>query len=129
MNINEVIEIVKEEKFDVYAVRCGSNGAEIGEILDNSHDWFQDADNIEGFFEMTEEEQDAIYNADFGCYDGGELNGVSCIRINEENVEEVIERVSKIYGISGEIVLVGGYDYEEGNDVDEIILANAKRLM
>lgn len=129
MDIRRAIEIINEGNYDVYAVKCGNNGAEIGEILDNSHNWFQDADNIEGFYEMSEEEQDDIYNAELGCYDGGELNGASCVKVDEENIEEIIERVSKIYGISGEIVLVGGYDYESGNDVDEIIVANARRLM
>lgn len=127
MNIQKVLEIISKGTYGVYAVRCGYNGAAIGEHLSNSHEWFQDADNIPGYWDMTEEEQDAIYKD--GLYDGGELDGVSCVIVTEDNAEKVINAVIKKYSDSGEIVLVAGEYYTEGNDVDEIILEDAIRLL
>lgn len=94
-------------------------------MCENSHEWYQDAWNLENYDKLTEDEIDALYNEEIGCYDAGELNGTSAIKVTPGNIDEALE-IMKRYNLGGRtLILIAGNYAETGNDRGEIIIENA----
>lgn len=126
MTAEMIIKAISESDSEFFGLRYDYNEYEVGDSCKNSHQWFQDAENIDGFDEMTEEEVNEIYNKDMGCYDAGELDGTCCIRVTEDTIEAALKRIKMYhYDDDCELILISGDYAEEGNDVEEIIIANA----
>jgi len=126
MTVEMIKKAINESENNFFGLRYDSNNYAIGDSCENSHQWYQDADNIENFDELTEEEIDEIYNSDMGCYDAGELSGTCCIKVTANTVDEALERISMYqYDSECELILISGDYAEEGNDVEEIIIENA----
>lgn len=126
MTKEKIVDAINQNTdFEFFGLRCDFHGYEIGDVCENSHQWWQDADNLDNFDELTEDEISAKYNEEMQCYDGGELDGVCAVKVTEETVDNALSRIEKIYNFGGEIILVAGNYAEEGNDVGEIIIENA----
>jgi hypothetical protein len=122
----EIIKAIEESNNEFFGLRYDYNNYSIGDNCENSHQWYQDADNLDNCDELTEEELDDLYNSDMGCYDAGELNGTCCIKVTADTVDEAIERMAMYkYDDECELIIISGDYAEEGNDIDEIIIENA----
>lgn len=122
MTIEEIRNIIEKAEYDYIGIRADSRDYQIGEVMDNSHQLFQDPQYTD--FECTELLYPYISEGSYaGFYDGGELDGTCALEVSENNIEEMIETV-KSYG--EKIYLIGGNTMEYGNDVDEIIIRNAE---
>lgn len=120
---------MKENEYDFYGLRYDSNNYNVGDYCENSHQYFQDAWNLDNYEELTEEELDNLYNSELGCYDAGELNGTCAIKVTENNIEEAIDHMNHYNYANSQLILIAGNYAEEGNDVNEIIIENAKVLI
>lgn len=118
-------KVIEENEYEFYGLRYDSNTLNVGDYCKNSHQYYQDAWNLDNYDDLTEEELSQLYNADLGCYDGGELNGTCAVRLTENNIEKAIERMSHYAYADSKLILIAGNYAEEGNDVDEIIIENA----
>lgn len=114
MTVEEIKNLIEDAEFEYIGIRADSRDYKVGEVMDNSHQLFQDAD-CGG--ELVEEGPYA------GFYDAGELDGTCALRVSEDNVEEMIAKV-KAYG--RKIYLIGGDSMEYGYDVGEIIIREAE---
>lgn len=113
----EIKEIINDEEYDFYGIRVDScNKYNVGDICENSHQWWQD-----------DPEDGSEYNEDNHLWDGGELNGTCCLKVGFENIEEIIKTAEKAYFGDG-ITLIAGDYAEGGNDSGEIIIEAAKVL-
>lgn len=122
MTIEEIRNLINESEYGYIGIRADSRDYQIGEVMDNSHQLFQDPQYTD--FECTELLYPYISEGPYaGFYDGGELDGTCALEVSENNIEEMIEAV-KSYG--EKIYLIGGNSMEYGNDEDEIIIRNAK---
>lgn len=114
MTVEEIKTLIEDAEYDYVGLRADSRDYNIGDVVDNSHQLFQDAD-CGG--ELVEEGPYA------GFYDAGELDGACALKVSEDNVEDVLEAV-KAYG--EKIYLVGGNSMEYGYDDGEIIIRDAE---
>ena len=123
MTVKEIAEIVKNGLFnehDVYGLRADRDGIEAGDTFEASHQWYQD--------DPSEWGEECEYNEEMQMWDGGELDGTCTIGLPdyacdfEKKIAEALERV-QMYG--DHIYLVGGDNAGQGNDIDEVIIANA----
>ena len=112
MTIEEIRNIIEEAEYGYIGIRADSRDYQIGDVMDNSHQLFQDP------------QYNDIYEGPYaGFYDAGELNGTCALSVSENNIEKMLEAV-KNYG--EKIYLIGGNSMEYGNDEDEIIIRNAE---
>lgn len=122
MTIEEIRNLIGEAEYAYIGIRADDRDYQIGEVMDNSHQLFQDPQYTD--FECVELLYPYISEGPYaGFYDGGELNGACALGVSENNIEEMIEAV-KSYG--EKIYLIGGNSMEYGNDVDEIIIRDAE---
>ena len=111
-----------EIEYDYIGIRADDRDYQIGEVMDNSHQLFQDPQYAD--FECTELLYPYISDGPYtGFYDGGELDGTCALEVSENNIEEMIEAV-KSYG--EKTYLIGGNVMQYGNDKDEIIIRDAE---
>lgn len=121
MVIEEIRELINELKYKHIGVRADNREYQVGEIMDNSHQLFEDPQYNDDYTELL---YPYICEGPYaGFYDAGELNGVCALEIFENNIEKMIEAI-KSYG--EKFYLIGGNTMEYGNDVDEIIIKDAK---
>ena len=121
MKIEEIRKLISEAEYDYIGVRADSREYQVGDIMDYSHQLFQDPQYNDDYTELL---YPYIYEGPYaGFYDGGELDGTCALSVSENNIEEMLEAV-KNYG--EKIYLIGGNSMEYGNDVDEIIIRNAE---
>lgn len=121
MVIEEIRELINELKYKHIGVRADNRDYQVGEIMDNSHQLFEDPQYNDDYTELL---YPYICEGPYaGFYDAGELNGVCALEISENNIEKMIEAI-KSYG--EKFYLIGGNTMEYGNDVDEIIIKDAK---
>lgn len=104
----------------IYGIRVDDFDYEIGDTCNVSHELFQDPkydanDNL--LYPYCET---GIYA---GYYDAGELNGTSALEINGSNIDKALEQVKMYMGKN--IYIIKGENYENGNDLDEIIIEDA----
>lgn len=122
MKIEEIKNIINEAEYDYIGIRADSRDYRIGEVMDNSHQLFQDPQYTD--FECVELLYPYISEGPYaGFYDGGELDGTCALEVSENNIEEMIEAV-KAYG--EKIYLIGGNSMEYGYDTNEIIIREAE---
>lgn len=122
MTVEEIRNLISEAEYDYIGIRADSRDYQIGEVMDNSHQLFQDPQYTD--FECTELLYPYISEGPYtGFYDGGELDGTCALEVSESNIEEMIERVTS-YG--NKYYLIGGNSMEYGNDDDEIIINDAE---
>lgn len=121
-----ILKAISDSENEFFGLRYDNNNYSINDRCENSHQWYQDADNIENFEELTEEELDELYNSEIGCYDAGELEGTCCIKVTEDTIDDALSRIKMYkYDDTCELILISGDYAEEGNDVEEIIIENA----
>ena len=121
MKIEEIRKLISEAEYDYIGVRADSIEYQVGDIMDYSHQLFQDPQYNDDYTELL---YPYIYEGPYaGFYDGGELDGTCALSVSENNIEEMLEAV-KNYG--EKIYLIGGNLMEYGNDVDEIIIRDAE---
>lgn len=115
--IEEIKKIINDEEYDFYGIRVDScNKYNVEDICENSHQWWQD-----------DPEDGSEYNEDNHLWDGGELNGTCCLKVESESIEEIIKTAEKAY-FGDNITLIAGDYAEGGNDSGEIIIEDAKVL-
>lgn len=114
MMAKEIMEIIKNGEYDVYGLRMDYAEYKIGDVCDNSFDWWQD-----------DPEDGSEYDEDMGLWKGEELDGTCAIIVTSENIEDALKRI-KMYNPGANLYLIAGYDWQEGNDIDEVIIRNAK---
>lgn len=120
-----ILNAIENGEYDVYGIRYDYHDYTIGDVCENSRQWWQDVENVDPNGELTEEELAALYNDENGCYDGGELDGVCAVRVTADTIDEAINRMSQYDWGGCQLILVAGYDATEGNDPEEIIIENA----
>lgn len=119
MTANEILEIIDNGEYERYGIRHSRTLPEIGQGLENSHQWWQD--------DPSEWGGACEFNAELGLWDGGELPGVCTIGIPDYPTIESIEKALKLsddYKSFGPAFLVGGDWAEGGNDIGELIIHN-----
>lgn len=122
MKVEEIRNLISGAEYNYIGIRADSRDYQIGDVMDNSHQLFQDPQYTD--FECTELLYPYISEGPYsGFYDAGELDGTCALEISENNIEKMLEAV-KNYG--EKIYLIGGNSMECGNDEDEIIIRNAK---
>lgn len=122
MTVEEIKNLISKAEYDYIGIRADSRDYQIGEVMDNSHQLFQDPQYAD--FECTELLYPYISEGTYaGFYDGGELDGTCALEVSERNIEEMLERVMS-YG--SKYYLIGGNSMEYGNDDEEIIINNAE---
>ena len=121
-----ILKAISDSENEFFGLRYDNNNYSINDRCENSHQWYQDADNLENFEDLTEEELDELYNSEIGCYDAGELEGTCCIKVTEDTIDDALSRIKMYkYDDTCELILISGDYAEEGNDVEEIIIENA----
>ena len=121
MTVEEIRELISKSEYDCIGIRADSREYQIGETVNNSHQLFQDPQCNDTYTALL---YSYISEGPYaGFYDAGELNGVCALEVSENNIEKMIEAI-KSYG--EKFYLIGGNTMEYGNDVDEIIIQDAK---
>ena len=102
-----------------YGLRKDNMDYEIGEELEVSHQWFQDAE-----YDFQTGELVFPFDEEMRLYDAGALDGTSPIEIKEDdNVEEKINYMAMYEGKN--LYLVAGPCANYGNDRHELVIENA----
>lgn len=121
MIVEEIRELISKSEYDYIGIRADSREYQAGEVVDNSHQLFQDPQYNDTYTEVL---YPYICEGPYaGFYDAGELNGVCALEVSENNIVEMLKKV-KSYG--NKYYLIGGDSMEYGNDMDEIIIKDAK---
>lgn len=126
---NELTTITKalenNDGYMAYGIRADRVKYDIGDTPCNSHQLYQDP--------QWDDDGELLYEAnEDGLYDAGELDGTCAVMISDqydsESVREALETVLDVYQ-HGDIkyvhVLASDRAYE-GNDIDEIVMENAR---
>ena len=122
MTVEEIRNLINGAEYDYIGVRADSREYQVGDIMDYSHQLFQDPQYEDD--DCTELSYPYISEGEYaGFYDGGELDGTCALEVSENNIEETLERV-KVYG--KKFYLIAGNTMEYGNDADEIIIRDAE---
>ena len=120
---DEIRKIIQKSKYEIFGIRRDNTEYKFGDTLPNSHQLFQDPQYVD--FTCTELLYPYIEDGAYeGYYDGGELNGTSAIYVDKDKIKESMEDVKSYNGKY--LYLIAGNDYSEGNDINEIIIENAK---
>ena len=129
LSAEKIIDIVKNSNYEYFGIRADKAGLNPGDVLENSHQWFQDY-IWEG---NPDEDEEHPYNTEIGCWDDGELSGTCAVYIDECTNAAKIEKIlsdMKYYLYAGHtcVYLIAGDNMESGNDIGETIIENAKVL-
>lgn len=121
MTVEEIRELISKSEYDYIGIRADNRGYQAGEVVDNSHQLFQDPQYNDTYTELL---YPYIYEGPYaGFYDAGELNGACALEVSENNIEEMLKKI-KTYG--NKYYLIGGDSMEYGYDADEIIIQDAE---
>lgn len=129
LTAEKIIDIVKNSDFECFGIRADKAGLIPGDVLENSHQWFQDY----VWDGDPDEDEEHPYNAEIGCWDDGELPGTCALYIDDRTNAAKIERILSemkyyLYGDHTCVYLIAGDDMESGNDIGETIIENAQVL-
>ena len=92
MTIEEIRDLIGESEYAYIGIRADDRDYQIGEVMDNSHQLFQDPQYTD--FECVELLYPYISEGPYaGFYDGGELDGTCALEVSENNIEEKLEAV------------------------------------
>ncbi len=120
----EIKNIISKAEYEVYGFRSDAKKYEVGDILSNSHELYQDPQYADDFTTLLYPlVTEGIYK---GYFDAGELNGTCAIYTDEYSIEESLNETMEYNGKY--IYLIAGNKYEEGNDLNEVIIEDAKVL-
>lgn len=116
--IEELRKIIEKEEYNCYGIRVDYDMVyKVGDICENSHQWWQDCPE-------DPEETELEYNEDMQAWDGGELQGTCALLVEcADDLEEILEQ-SNMY-LDDNVTLIAGNSYEGGNDIGEAIIENA----
>lgn len=117
--------IIADGEYELYGLRYDRSGIADHEIFENSHEWCQDCPD------QCQEKgiDDPSYNPVLGCWDCGELPGVSTIWIHEITVDVSLDMVQMYKSdLQSVLYLVGGHAGQGGTDVGEIIIYDGECL-
>ena len=121
MTVEEIRELISKSEYDCIGIRTDSREYQAGEVVDNSHQLFQDPQYNDTYTALL---YPYISEGPYaGFYDAGELNGACALEVSENNIEEMLKKV-KSYG--NKYYLIGGDSMEYGYDADEIIIRDAE---
>ena len=136
MTAREIYDIIMaDSEHEVFGLRADHSGIEVGTVLPNSHQWWQDYQE-DSWGELPDPDDynsnpEHPYNEEIGCWDDGELDGVSTIgvKINLRNAADDLAGIEKalklasgyLYKGSSLYLVAGGYSWG-GNDVGEVII-------
>ncbi len=113
----DIIEAINNSEYEVFGIRADwDTNYNIGDIYNNSHQWWQD-----------DPEDGSEYNENRGLWDGGELSGTCAIEVTADTVDEAMKLMKAYTG--NRFYLLGGDYAEGGNDRGEIIIENAEVLV
>jgi hypothetical protein len=116
--MTEIAKIIEQGQYEVYGIRVDETiKYSVGDICNNSHQWWQD-EPFDGC--------DFKYDEDMQCWDGGELDGTCALQVTADDLEDVLAKSEMYFGEN--VTLIAGNCYEEGNDIGEVIIENAKVL-
>lgn len=139
MTAQEILEVImNDDDHNAFGLRVDHAGIEIGTTLENSHEWFAD---YRDYWDELPDPDDLNsnpghpYNEALGCWDDGELDGVSTVGIetNYSTPEPILRSIEKAlkaikayecYDWKTSIYLVAGPWGQEGNDFNERIIAD-----
>ena len=135
LTANEIIKIMKNSDCEYFGIRADKAGFNAGDELKASHQWFQDyQDGWELDWDGDRyDDPNHPYNAYIGCWDDGELSGTCALYVDEDMTETKIEKVLRemryyLYKDYTCVYLIGGDGMEDGNDIGETIIENARVL-
>ncbi len=120
MTKEDIKKMIESEEYSVYGLRMDYTDYKIGDVMANSHQWYQDPQSDDDTFESDN------YNGFLGCWDYGELDGTCAILVTQDTIEEALESIRHYEG--DHLYLVGGDYAEDGNDYREVIIEDAKVL-
>ena len=113
---DNIVKVISENsEYEFFGLRHDSNAYEIGEVVNRSHQWYQD--------DPSEWGEDLPYNAELGLWDGGELDGTCAVEVTEGGVEQAIKESNKYDG--GHLYLIASHEACGGNDYMEILMSDA----
>jgi len=121
MTKEQISKIIEKEEYSVYGLRMDYTEYQVGDIMANSHQWYQDPQSDDDTFESDN------YNGFLGCWDYGELDGTCTIHVTTDNIDSALENIRSYEGKY--MYLVGGDYAEGGNDQGEAIIEDAKVLV
>lgn len=122
----DIIKAMNESDCEWFGLRYDYHDYKIGDKCENSHQWWQDAENLTYYQTMTQEEIDSLYDEQMDCYDDGELEGTCCLEITENTIDKILEEIKMYkYDDKCKCILIGGDGCQGGNDPGEVIIRNA----
>lgn len=130
MTVQEIKKAIDGTNYDFYGIRMDDGiRYNIGEIANSSHQLFQDPEYLDE--EMTKLAYPYMDDGPYaGFYDAGELNGTCVIKFDpedDESIRRALDMVNVYYG--NNIHVLAGDSMEYGNDMGEIIIADAVVLL
>lgn len=139
MKAEDIIKLIQSDDncaYKVYGLRADRPGIEIGTVLPNSHQWWQD---YQDYWEDLPDPDDYNsnpdhpYNEELGCWDDGELPGVCTLGIKADadigSIQKVIEQIEMYRnGSYTSVYLVTGDCGFGGNDIGEEIIEDGTVL-
>ena len=123
-----------DEEFDGFGLRADDRVYEIGNTVDNSHQLYADPQYTDDSCEelLYPYIEEGPYK---GYYDAGELEGTCAVKIevrgkrDEERIAAIEKALEEVRDYRGKhIYVIAGEQFESGNDIDEIIIEEAKVL-
>ena len=124
MTIKEIRDLMENSDFEVFGLRSDDYEYNVGDDAHVSHQLFQDPDWDEDG-NLIYPEGEGIYA---GFYDAGDLDGTCAIEISEyDNDDKIARKINTLPTYCGKrFYLIGGNGGTYGNDVDEIVVRDAK---
>lgn len=116
--MEEIRKILEKEEYDFYGIRMDDAEYRIGDTCQVSHQWWQD----------DPENDEMEYVPSMSAWDGGELPGTCSFEVTLDNLESAINDARSAFGYYNKMYLIAGDVAEGGNDIGEIIIADAKVL-
>ena len=127
INFATICSIAEDNSnYEYYGFRLDNYKYDVGDTAENSHALYQDPD----YDEYGELYYSYISEGRFaGYYDGGELNGTSCLAVDPYDADSVESVLNMLYGYPGNyFTFIAGNYAETGNDPGEIVIEDAKVL-
>jgi hypothetical protein len=135
LSSTEILDIMRGAECECYGMRADRSGLNAGDDLPLSHQWMQDYQDYWESDWSGDPYDDPYhpYNKDLGCWDAGELIGTCALylspKMSPDQIEKIISEMRYYLSKNAPcIYLIGGDDMENGNDINETIIENARVL-
>lgn len=126
MTVEEIKKAIAGSDYEFYGIRVDDGiRYNVGDIANNSHQLFRDpfyGDDDNLVYPYIE---DGIYS---GFYDAGELPGTCTIGFDPDDDESIARAIDAMMYYGDYIHVLGGDCAEGGNDMGELIIADATVL-